>query len=121
MSVINTTILQVLPYETLTKIDSDSHPSAMSVCMLKKELYTNVRSLPTTLRGGNLGHLGLVMPQDEYLALQPAAQVATAELKAIPAPTPFIMPPVPEPIHHANNAAPTSGNSSRLKTNCHCY
>jgi hypothetical protein len=104
MSVINTTIIQVLPYDALTKIDSDSQPSAMTVCKLKKELYANAGSLPTILGGGNLGHLSLVMPRDEYLALQLAAREATAVLNAIPPPTPFIMPPVPEPIHHANNA-----------------
>ena len=76
MSVINTTIIQVLPYEPLTKLDSDAQPSAMAVRKLKKELYANARSLPSTLGGGNLGHLGLLLTEAEYLALQPAARAA---------------------------------------------
>ena len=62
MLVINTTIIQVLPYEPLTKLDSDAQPSAMAVRKLKKELYANACSLPTTLGGGNFGYLGLVIP-----------------------------------------------------------
>jgi hypothetical protein len=104
MSVINTTIIQVLPYESLTKLDSDAQPSAMAVRKLKKELYANARSLPTTLGGGNFGHLGLVIPRAEYLALQPAARAAAEGVPEIPAPVPFTMPVVPPPIVHANNA-----------------
>jgi hypothetical protein len=88
----------------LTKIDSNSHSSAMSVCTLKKELYTNTRSLPTTLGSGNYGHLGLVMPREEYLAMWPPARLAVGDLEAIPASVSFIMPVVPEPIRHAINA-----------------
>jgi hypothetical protein len=104
MSVINTTILQVLPYETLTKINSDSHPLAMAIHKLKKELYANARSLNTTLGSGNYGHLDLVMPLAEYLAMQPPFLPKNDEEDEIPAPVSFIMPVVPEPIHHANNA-----------------
>jgi hypothetical protein len=104
MSVINTTIIQVLSYKTLTKINSDSHPSAMSIRKLKKELSANVHSLPTTLGSGNYGHLGLVMPRAEYLAMQPPFRPKINKEDEISAPVPFIIPTVPEPIHHANNA-----------------
>jgi hypothetical protein len=104
MSVINTTIIQVLPYEPLTKLDSDAQPSAMAVRKLKKELYANARSLPSTLGGGNLGHLGLLLTEAEYLALQPAARAAADGVPEIQAPVAFALPAVPPPIVHNNTA-----------------
>jgi hypothetical protein len=93
MSVINTNLVQVLPYEPLTKIESDTFPSALSVRKLKKEIYANARSVPTPLGGGNHGHLGLVMTAAAYAALVPAPGAA------------FVLPDVPDALNFNGNAA----------------
>ena len=43
-------------------------PDTASVLILKKQLYTNARAIHTTNGGGNNGHLGLVMSNQEYVA-----------------------------------------------------
>lgn len=59
-------------------------PTNSSVKLLKKEIYTNAREIPSTRGGGAHGHLGLVMPAAEYLVL--AAEAFT--LPAHPGATP---------------------------------
>jgi hypothetical protein len=58
-----------VPFETLTKFDSVFEPTAEAVRLLHRELYANAIAIPTQLAGGRNGHLGLVMPDEEYLAL----------------------------------------------------
>ena len=62
----------VFPKDVLTPIKGK--PSASSLQILQQELYQNARAIPTTLGGGSLGHLGLVMTPAEYL-LRPTAVV----------------------------------------------
>jgi hypothetical protein len=90
--VINTNQVHVLPYEPLTKIKSDIFPSALSICKLKKELYVNVRSIPSTLGGGIYGHLGLVMTPEAYATIDP------------PPGEVFELPGTPEPLDFPGNA-----------------
>ncbi|MGL5499877.1 MAG: hypothetical protein ACRDCK_01800, partial [Plesiomonas shigelloides] len=69
---VSTNLIKVLPYEPLTKIDESVQLSALAIRKLKKEIYANARSVSTTLGGGDLGHLGLTMRDEEYATLQPA-------------------------------------------------
>ena len=61
----------VFPKEVLTPLKGK--PDATSLQILQQELYQNARAIPSFLGGGQLGHLGLVMPVHEYL-LRPGAQ-----------------------------------------------
>ena len=61
----------VFPKEVLTPLKGK--PDATSLQILQQELYQNARAIPSFLGGGQLGHLGLVMPVQEYL-LRPGAQ-----------------------------------------------
>ena len=61
----------VFPKEVLTPLKGK--PDATSLQILQQEIYQNARAVPSFLGGGQLGHLGLVMPAAEYL-LRPAAQ-----------------------------------------------
>jgi hypothetical protein len=58
-----------LPHAPLTPLDSTRSPTAEAVHNLREELYANAQSIHTELGGGQHGHLGLVMPEAEYLAL----------------------------------------------------
>jgi hypothetical protein len=58
-----------VPFETLTKFDSLLEPTAEAVRLLRRELYANASAIPTQLGGGLNGHLGLIMPDAEYLEL----------------------------------------------------
>jgi hypothetical protein len=62
-----------LMHDPLTPIEGKPTPEA--VCKLRQELYANVRSLPTDLDRGQHGHLGLLMPDADYLALAGAAYI----------------------------------------------
>ena len=46
-------------------------PDFVTLSTLKKELKANAKSVPTTLGGGNHGHLGLVLSQVEYAPISP--------------------------------------------------
>lgn len=76
----------VFPKDVLTPIKGK--PTASSLQVLQQELYQNARAIPTTLGGGSLGHLGLIMPAAAYI-LRP-----TAQLFLIPAP-PGLIPAQP--------------------------
>ena len=58
-----------LPHDPLSPLDSTQEPTAEAVRLLRQELYENARALPSELAGGNHGHLGLIMPAADYLAL----------------------------------------------------
>jgi len=68
-----TTPTITFPHEELTPIVGD--PSSKDIILLKKEMYTNTRSVPSTLGGGAHGHLGMIMPAASYQALTGAAFV----------------------------------------------
>jgi hypothetical protein len=60
-----------LKHAPLTPIEGKPTPAAIR--KLRQELYANVRGITTDLGGGQHGHLGLLMPDADYLALPGAA------------------------------------------------
>jgi hypothetical protein len=60
-----------LKHDPLTPIEGKPTPEAIR--KLRQELYANVRGITTDLGGGQHGHLGLLMPDADYLALPGAA------------------------------------------------
>jgi hypothetical protein len=74
-----------LPHDPLTPLDPSGPLTAQAVLQLRRELYANAEIVNTTLGGGAHGHLGLLMPPDEYQALSA---------------TPYFVPdaPPPEPL-----------------------
>ncbi|NNE46317.1 MAG: hypothetical protein HKN37_06625, partial [Rhodothermales bacterium] len=56
------------PYTSLTKIHGI--PTAISLRILKMEVYANASAIPSLLGGGTHGHLGAVMDPAAYAALQ---------------------------------------------------
>ena len=57
------------PHPTLTTIALSAQPSPKEIRQLKREVYSNARSVDSPQGGGNHGHLGLVMPAADYTAL----------------------------------------------------
>ena len=74
-------ILAKFPTSKLPRINGE--PTYDSITAVKTELYANAAVIPTTLGGGQLGHLGLVMPPALYETLSE---------------TPFIIPADPGPL-----------------------
>jgi hypothetical protein len=54
-------------------IPIEGRPTPEAVRKLRQELYANIRGITTDLGGGQHGHLGLLMPDADYLALPGAA------------------------------------------------
>ena len=52
------------PHDKLTQIVDK--PDAATIKQLKKEVYANLRAIPTTAGGGANGYLGLSMPAAAY-------------------------------------------------------
>jgi hypothetical protein len=101
-----------LKHDPLTPIEG--RPTPEGVRKLRQELYANVRGITTDLGGGQHGHLGLLMPDADYLALPGAAA--------------YILPPTRADIPSYEKQEPTkprqesvkngqpSTNSSKLST-----
>jgi hypothetical protein len=53
------------PHPTLTPVTGK--PDAASLKLLRKEVYANTKSVPSTAGGGLNGHLGLAMPTAAYV------------------------------------------------------
>ena len=66
-------------YKELTKIDGE--PTLDTVLLLHRQVKRNAQSVPTTLGGGQLGYLALVISPTKY--------------DTIPNSTPFVRPPAP--------------------------
>jgi hypothetical protein len=64
-----------LPHDPLTSFDSFTTPTPEAVCFLRRELYANAQAIPTTLRGGQYGHLGLLMDDNEYSRVSPIPNI----------------------------------------------
>ena len=56
-------------HDPLTQLDPNSKPTPEAIRILRKELYANARRNHTTIGGGHHGHLGLLMPNIEYIAI----------------------------------------------------
>ena len=89
----------IFPHETLTPIIGK--PTRMSLTVLKRELFANARSVPSTLGGGALGHAFLLM--------------TPAEFAALPTALPVVAPahPGPQPPHAAAATGPQITQTNR--------
>jgi len=79
MTTLPTTTTLTFPHPELTPIQGE--PTNKSLRLLSKQLYANARAIPSHRGGGQYGHLALIMPDAEYLALPGAVA--------------FVEPPVP--------------------------
>ena len=96
MLVPNTNLIQVLPNEELTKLEADVQPTAVMIRTIQRQLYANARSVPSSLGGGNLGHLGLVFEAADYLNLQPPEHPGAPEVPAaVGPPAVALIPAIP--------------------------
>jgi len=64
-----------VPHEPLTKLLSDSHPTARDIRLLTSEIYANASSINSSLGQGGHGLLGEYMPDATYQA-QPGVTAA---------------------------------------------
>ena len=62
-----------VPHPELIKLEEGTVPNAAYLPSLKKQVYTNASTVPSSLGGGLHGHLGIVMPVADYAALVPHA------------------------------------------------
>ena len=64
-----TTVTLKFPKEDLTPFPIKTTPNSDTVNTLIKEVYANAVAIPSPQGGGQHGHLGVVMPAADYLAL----------------------------------------------------
>jgi hypothetical protein len=62
-------------HDPLTPLDPNCDPTAATVHQLCLELYTNARTVQTDLGNGAIGHIGVLVPDPDYIALTGAAYV----------------------------------------------
>jgi hypothetical protein len=62
-------------HDPLTPLDPTSDPTAATVYQLRLELYTNAWTVQTDFGNGAIGHIGILMPDPDYIALTEAAYV----------------------------------------------
>lgn len=73
-----------LQHDPLTPLDPNVPPNAISIRLLCKELYANTEPIESTLGGGDHGHLGMLMPETEYIL------ISTGAAKYVPAKKPTV-------------------------------
>ena len=83
------------PNDPLTPLDTSQRPNATSIGLLSQELYANAQSIESELGGGEHGHLGMLMPEDEYILRSVDAEPYEAPTK----------PTVPIYVGNATNRA----------------
>jgi len=64
---IRTEIRDEIRKETVTKIHGQ--PTSQNLTNLEKEIIAILANIPTTLGGGNHGHVGIIIDQTDYLTL----------------------------------------------------
>jgi hypothetical protein len=67
-------IVKKFPVKTLPVITGE--PDYETIGQIIQTLYVNAASLPTTIRGGGHGHIGLIMTPPLYATLTPTAYTA---------------------------------------------
>ena len=72
-------------FPTLTPICGE--PTADTLILLRKQLKSNAKSVPSNLGGGNFGHLGLVIPPNRYNLISNAPFIRPNH------PGPLVIPP----------------------------
>jgi len=58
-----------LPHDPLTALEAIGEPSPRAIRILQTELYANASAIPSDLGGGDHGHLGMLMPNAEYILI----------------------------------------------------
>jgi hypothetical protein len=102
-----TTSFATLPHDPLTPLDPHNTPTPDAVRLLRRELYANAQAIPTTLGGGQFGHLGLIMPDAEFSTLSP---------------TPYALPILPPlPIYDGATAVARDAMKDAYKTAMDTY
>jgi hypothetical protein len=97
------------PHDPLTALNPDTEPTPQAIRLLRQELYANARAIPSTLGGGRHGHLGLIMPPNEYLPIT-AGQTA------------FIVPiAAPACPRYSNNAPLRAQQKEAHRVACKAY
>jgi hypothetical protein len=87
------------PKPTLTVITAE--PTHADLTRLKKEIFANALAVPSLLGGGGHGHLGLVMPAADYIALNGTLA--------------FMSPPVPPPTAVIPTGATAAATSEAVR------
>jgi hypothetical protein len=75
-------IMAKFPVKTIQKITGE--PNYESINDMVQSLYSNAASLPTTLGGGNHGHIGIVMNDILYATLSPTPYQAPVDPGQLP-------------------------------------
>eukprot|EP00957_Ditylum_brightwellii_P034758 2634233-Ditylum_brightwellii.AAC.1 len=70
-------VLARFVYKTLPIIDGQ--PTYADINKMSKILYANAGKVPTTLGGGNKGHIGLIMKASLYATISTTAYAARTE------------------------------------------
>ena len=70
-------------HPTLTKILSGD-PTYTSLAKLEREIKANGKSVPSTLKGGSQGHLGLVSSAQSYDRISPGVPFTRSDLPDLP-------------------------------------
>eukprot|EP00957_Ditylum_brightwellii_P059447 4513082-Ditylum_brightwellii.AAC.1 len=74
MTLLTDDVLAKLVYKTLPIINSQ--PTYVDINKMSKMLYANATKVPTTLGGGNKGHIGHIMKALLYVTISTTAYVA---------------------------------------------
>jgi hypothetical protein len=74
-----------LQHDPLTPLDPNTPPNAITIRLLSRELYANTQPITTTLGGGEHGHLGMLMPEADYILISNrAARYVPPNKPAVP-------------------------------------
>jgi hypothetical protein len=73
-----------LPHDPLTPLDPNRPPSARTLRILRKELYANAAAVPSTRGGGAFGHLGMIMPTQDYEAISGGVAFVDPTVPTVP-------------------------------------
>ena len=62
-----------LPHDPLTALSAHEEPTPFAVRVLRREIYDNALAVESELGGGDHGHLGMVMPNADYITVSTGA------------------------------------------------
>ena len=64
-----TNFTEAFPHKGLTPLPPNTKPTYAFIKGMQRQVYTNLRAIPSTAGGGMYGHLGMAMPPAIYNAL----------------------------------------------------
>jgi hypothetical protein len=97
-----------LPHNPLTPLVTTKTPTAWTVRILRQELYANAQSVETRLGGGEHGHLGMLMPNNEYILISQGG-------------APYVYPNVPNVPVYNGPAAQRDQQKEDYRAACKTY